>query len=499
MCVRTYTCYMSSKLADRALAYLPPERRGSLIAGEFLATSDGKRLEVFDPATGVRLTSVPDAGAAEARAAIEAAAQVAPAWAARPPRERSELLRAAFARALEHREDLAAVIVAETGKPLREARAEVDYAAEFLRFYSEEAVRWPGSLAQAPAGGVRHLVSSHPVGPSLLITPWNAPASMVTRKLAPALAAGCTVVLKPARETPLSALALAHVLDEVGVPAGVVNVVCTSDAAGATAEVMAHQALRKLSFTGSTAVGSLLLEQAASRVLRCSMELGGNAPFIVCADADVDAAVDGAMVAKMRNGGMSCVAANRIFVAAPVAEAFTERFTAAMSAVRTGPGEDPASDLGPMISLGERDRLARLVSRWGDAGASVRVGGAVDEAPGFFYPATVVDGLAGPDWTGAEEVFGPVAPIVAFQDLDGLVDELNRGEHGLAAYVYTRDLRRGLALAEALQVGMVGLNRGLVSDPSAPFGGVKRSGVGREGGPQGLAEYLETRYVSVEW
>jgi len=473
--------------------------RDLLIGGAWHPAEDGDRLDVLNPATEEVLASVASAGPADARAAAEAAAAAQPAWAATAPRERAEVLRRAYALMTERAEGLARLITLENGKVLAEARGEVAYAAEFFRWFSEEAVRLHGQVATAPAGTNRILVLHQPVGVALLITPWNFPAAMATRKIAPALAAGCAVVLKPASLTPLTALAIGALLQEAGVPDGVVNVVPGASASAITEAVLAHPAVRKLSFTGSTEVGKVLLRQAADRVLNTSMELGGNAPFVVLADADLDAAVAGAMVAKMRHNGETCTAANRFYVEAPVVEAFTQRLAAAMGAVTVGHGLDDGVGLGPLVDAATRDKVRDLVAAALDHGARAVVGGTPGQGPGFWYPPTVLADVAPDNPILAEEIFGPVAPIVAVADADEAVARANDTPYGLVSYLYTGDLRRGLALAERLEAGMVGLNRGLVSDPAAPFGGVKESGIGREGGHEGVLDYTETKYVATEW
>ncbi|MGH7788352.1 MAG: NAD-dependent succinate-semialdehyde dehydrogenase, partial [Candidatus Binatia bacterium] len=421
------------------------------------------------------------------------------AWAARAPRERSEILRRAFELMLARADALAELIVRENGKPIAEARGEVAYAAEFFRWYAEEAVRLDGRLATAPGGSNRILVLHQPIGVALLITPWNFPAAMATRKIGPALAAGCAVVLKPASETPLTALAVAALLAEAGVPPGVVNVVPTTRHAALVAALLQDSRVRKLSFTGSTEVGRLLLAQAAARVVNCAMELGGNAPFIVFADADLDAAVAGALIAKLRHNGEACTAANRFYVEAPVADAFAQKLTAAMAGLRVGNGLDPSVRIGPLVDARTRHKVARLVDTAVAAGARLRTGGVLPDGPGFFYPPTVLDRVAPDSPILAEEIFGPVAPLVTFHTTDEVVAQANATEHGLVSYLYTRDLSRGLHIAERLESGMVGLNRGLVSDPAAPFGGMKQSGLGREGGHEGLLAYTETKYIAVDW
>jgi succinate-semialdehyde dehydrogenase / glutarate-semialdehyde dehydrogenase len=442
---------------------------------------------------------VADAGPAEGRAAVEAAASAQPGWAATAPRERAEVLRRAWELLVEQAETLARLITRENGKPLAESRTEITYAAEFFRWFSEEAVRLHGEITTAPGGGSRIVVLHQPVGVAYLITPWNFPAAMATRKIAPALAAGCAVVLKPASLTPLTALAIAAVLHESGVPPGVVNVVPTTDAGAITTAVLDDRRVRKLSFTGSTEVGKSLLEQAAQRVLNVSMELGGNAPFIVLADADVDAAVEGAMVAKMRHNGETCTAANRFYVEAPVAAGFEERLAARMGALRVGNGLQDDVQVGPLVDAATRDKVAELVGGAVAAGARPVVGGERPEGRGFYYPPTVLGGVEPSSTILTEEIFGPVAPVVAVRDEDEAVRLANGTEMGLVAYLYTGDLARGLRLAERLEAGMVGLNRGIVSDPAAPFGGMKESGLGREGGRDGIRDYTETKYISTTW
>ncbi|MGD9764962.1 MAG: NAD-dependent succinate-semialdehyde dehydrogenase [Candidatus Binatia bacterium] len=469
------------------------------VDGEWRKATDGTEFLVHEPATGDELAAVANATVEDALAAVAAAADAQPAWGAAAPRRRSEVLRAAFELMHARADRLAELIVRENGKPIAEARGEVAYAAEFFRWFSEEAVRNDGRFTTAPVGGSRILVTHQPIGVALLITPWNFPAAMATRKIAPALAAGCTVVLKPASETPLTALAVAGILTEAGAPAGVVNVVPTTRNAEVATAILRDSRVRKLSFTGSTEVGRLLLAQAAERVVKCSMELGGNAPFIVFADADLDAAIEGAMIAKMRHNGETCTAANRFYVERPVAEEFARRLTVAMGGLKMGNGLDPDVRLGPLVDAATLAKVARLVDAAIAAGARARTGGVLPNAPGFFYPPTVLDQVRADSPILAEEIFGPVAPIVAFDDLEEAIRLANASEYGLISYVYTRDLARGLRVAEAIESGMVGLNRGLVSDPAAPFGGMKQSGIGREGGHEGLLEYLETKYISLAW
>jgi succinate-semialdehyde dehydrogenase/glutarate-semialdehyde dehydrogenase len=459
----------------------------------------GERFDVRDPATGERLRSVASASAEDALDAVAAAAAAQPAWAARAPRERAEILRRAHQALLARADAIAPVIVRENGKVLAEARGEVAYSAEFFRWFSEEAVRLAGSLATAPSGGVRQLVLRQPIGVALLVTPWNFPAAMAARKIAPALAAGCAVVLKPASQTPLTALLMAELLADAGVPPGVVNVVPSRSSGAVVSAMLADPRVRKLSFTGSTEVGSLLLAQAAKRIVSSSMELGGNAPFLVFADADLDAAIEGAMLAKMRHNAQTCTAANRFYVEEPVRQEFTRRLAEAMARVRVGHGLEPGVELGPLIDAGARAKVARLVDAALAGGAKLATGGRVPAGPGFFYPPTVLADVAADSPILAEEIFGPVAPIVGFATDADAIRLANASEHGLVSYVYTRDLARGLRVAEALECGMVGLNKGLVSDPAAPFGGWKQSGLGREGAHEGILEYTETKYIATAW
>jgi succinate-semialdehyde dehydrogenase / glutarate-semialdehyde dehydrogenase len=469
------------------------------VGGKAVPASDGGRFDVVDPATGAVLTSVADGTVDDAIAAVDAAHAAAAAWAATAPRERSEVLRRAFELMTAQQEQLARLITAENGKALRDARGEVAYAAEFFRWYAEEAVRAAGEVLTAPSGANRILVLQQPVGICVLVTPWNFPAAMATRKIGPALAAGCTVVLKPASDTPLTALAMARILDEAGVPPGVVNVL-PARRSGAVVSAMLHDPrVRKLSFTGSTEVGRILLREAADQVVNCSMELGGNAPFLVFADADLDAALDGAMIAKMRNGGEACTAANRFYVERPVAEEFGRRLAERMAALRMGPGLDDGVEVGPLVNEDTAGKVDDLVRGAVAGGASALVGGRRPERPGFYYEPTVLVGVDRGAEILREEIFGPVAPIVVFDDEDDAVRQANDTEYGLVSYVYTADLARGLRVSEALDSGMVGLNRGLVSDPAAPFGGTKQSGIGREGGHDGMLDYLESKYVAVSW
>jgi succinate-semialdehyde dehydrogenase/glutarate-semialdehyde dehydrogenase len=469
------------------------------IDGKAVPASDEGRFDVLDPATGTVITTVADGTVDDAIAAIDAAEQAAAAWAATSPRERSEVLRRAFELMTAQSEELARLVTLENGKALPDARGEVAYAAEFFRWYAEEAVRASGELVTAPSGANKILVLQQPVGICVLVTPWNFPAAMATRKIGPALAAGCTMVLKPASDTPLTALAMAKILEEAGVPAGVVNVL-PARRSGAVVSAMLHDPrVRKLSFTGSTEVGRVLLKEAADQVINCSMELGGNAPFLVFADADLDAAVDGVMVAKMRNAGEACTAANRFYVEASVADEFGRRLAERMSALRVGPGSAEETQVGPLVNEDSAAKVDELVRGAVDAGASAVVGGRRPEREGYYYEPTVLLNVEPGSAILTEEIFGPVAPIVTFQDEDEAVALANDTEYGLVSYLYTGDLARGLRLSERLDSGMVGLNRGLVSDPAAPFGGTKQSGIGREGGHDGMLDYLESKYVAVQW
>ncbi len=471
---------------------------GVLIGGTWRAGGAGVA-DVQDPADLSVVAQVSDGDVADAVAAVDAADAAFEGWRRTPPRERSEILMRAFHLMRDDADRIAELIVAENGKSLADARSEVVYAAEFFRWFAEEAVREPGShYAESPAGGTRTIVTSRPVGVAALVTPWNFPAAMATRKLAPALAAGCTTVLKPAMETPLTALAIARILERAGVPAGVVNAVPSSDAAGVVSTWLGDARVRKISFTGSTRVGSLLLKQAADRVVNSSMELGGNAAFVVTDDADLDAAVAGAMVAKFRNGGQACTAANRFYVHVGVAEEFVARFGAAVEKLAVGPAKE-GSDIGPLISAQAVEGLTKLVDDAVAGGARVAHRAETPSSDGFFYPPTVLVDVPADAALLDEELFGPVAPIVTWEDDDEVVRLVNAPDVGLAAYVYSTDLQRALRLGEAFEAGMVGVNRGAISDPSAPFGGMKQSGLGREGAREGLDEFRETQYLSLAW
>ena len=454
-------------------------------------------LAVEDPSTGRVLCEVADASPADALAALDAGVVAQSGWAAVAPRERGEVLRRAFEAVVARADELALLMTLEMGKPLSDARAEVLYAADYLRWFSEEAVRIEGRWAVAPNGGSRMLTMRRPVGPCLSITPWNFPLAMGARKIGPALAAGCALVVKPAQQTPLSMLALAQILQDAGLPPGVLNVVTTSSAGEAMGPLIADPRLRKLSFTGSTGVGRALMAQAADNVLRVSMELGGNAPFVVFEDASLDAALDGAMVAKMRNMGEACTAANRFYVHESLAAEFAERLAERMGALRLGRGSEEGVDVGPLIDAAQRAKVQQLVEDAVAQGARCVVGGAVPDGPGWFYPPTVLTDVPAGTRLLREEIFGPVAPIVTFRTEREAIDAANDTEYGLVAYVFTRDVDRALRLVEALETGMVGLNQGLVSNAAAPFGGVKQSGFGREGGREGVEEYLSTRYVAI--
>ncbi|MEP9399098.1 NAD-dependent succinate-semialdehyde dehydrogenase [Mesorhizobium sp. KR2-14] len=474
--------------------------RGLYIDGEWRPSGSGELIEVVDPSTEAVIAAVPDATLEDAAAAVEAAARAAAGWRETAPRKRSEILRRCFELMVERSEMLATLISLENGKALRDARGEVAYAAEFFRWNAEEAVRITGEYAIAPGGTNRIVVDHQPIGICVLITPWNFPAAMATRKIAPALAAGCTVILKPASETPLTAFALAALYEEAGVPPGVVNVLTTSRPGPLTAAMLADPRVRKLSFTGSTGVGRVLLAEAAKNVISCSMELGGNAPFIVFDDADLEAALDGAMIAKMRNAGEACTAANRIYVQSGIYQAFAEGLRSRMAALRVGAGVDSATECGPMITRRAVEKLDRLVTDAVSRGAQVLCGGVVPEGSGFFYPPTVLSDVPADAEMAHEEIFGPVAPLSRFDSEDEVIAKANDTEYGLVAYIYTRDLARGMQVGSKIEAGMIALNRGLVSDPAAPFGGMKQSGLGREGGQHhGIAEFLEMKYFAASF
>ena len=470
---------------------------GLWIGGDVVPGSRGT-LAVHDPATGDVLTEVADADAADAMVALDVAVAARTDWARTAPRERGEILRRAYELMTARADSLALLMTLEMGKPLADARAEVAYAAEFLRWYGEEAVRISGRWSVAPDGNSRLLTMKQPVGPSLMITPWNFPLAMGTRKVGPAVAAGCTMVVKPAAQTPLSMYAFAALLQEAGLPDGVLNVVTTSRSGEVMEPLIRDPRLRKLTFTGSTGVGRRLVEQSATQLLRVSMELGGNAPFLVLADADLDAAVEGAMVAKMRNMGEACTAANRFLVHESVADEFAGRLANRMAALRVGRGTEPGVEVGPLIDEPAQDKVSELVQDALDGGAKVLTGGKPASPPGWFFQPTVLTDVAPDAACLREEIFGPVAPITRFATIDEAISLANDTEYGLVAYAYTRDLSTALRLAEELDTGMVGLNRGVISNAAAPFGGVKHSGFGREGGHEGIEEFLETKYVGLD-
>jgi succinate-semialdehyde dehydrogenase/glutarate-semialdehyde dehydrogenase len=470
--------------------------KGLLIGGKWI-TTDGS-LDVEDPSTGDVIAGVADASPAQGIEALDAAVAAADDWAATDPRARGEILRKAFELLTERAEDIALLMTLEMGKPLAEARGEVTYGAEFFRWFSEETVRIAGRYSIAPTGGTRLLTMKQPVGPVYAITPWNFPLAMGTRKIGPALAAGCTVVIKPAAQTPLTTLALAAVLIEAGLPDGVLNVITTSRSGEVSGPIIADPRLRKLTFTGSTGVGQKLIKQSAQNVLKVSMELGGNAPFVVFSDADLDKAIDGAMLAKMRNIGEACTAANRFIVHESVADEFSRRLAERMGSMTIGRGITDGVTVGPLVDSAAIDKVTELVADAIDQGAKVLTGGAALEGPGHFYPPTVLTGVPTTAKMFREEIFGPVAPIITFtSDQDG-IDKANDTEYGLVAYAFTENLTRAMTVAEKLQTGMVGINQGVVSNPAAPFGGVKSSGLGREGGTEGIEEYLETKYVGIK-
>lgn len=469
---------------------------GLYIGGKWEA---GSGIPVFDPSTGTTLAEVPDAGIEDAMRAVDAAEAAAADWRRTPPRQRSEILRRWFTLMTEHAEELALLISLENGKALADARGEVAYAAEFFRWYAEEATRIGGEFRHTPSGAHNILVDHEPIGIAVLVTPWNFPAAMATRKIGPALAAGCTVILKPASETPLTAYAMARLGAEAGVPPGVVNVLTTSDPGPVTAAMLADPRVRKLSFTGSTGVGRILLSEAAKSVVNCSMELGGNAPFVVFDDADLSAALDGAMVAKMRNGGEACTAANRFYVQAGIHDAFVEGLTRRMAALKLGPGYDPETQCGPMITTRAVDKIDRLVTEAISRGARATTGGAPVDGSGYYYPPTVLENVPTDATLAHEEIFGPVAAVYRFETEEEAIRLANDTEYGLAAYVYSRDIMRAMRVGRGIETGMVGINRGLMSDPAAPFGGAKQSGLGREGGVTGILEFMEPKYFAVEF
>ena len=467
------------------------------IGGEWRDASGGATLAVEDPATGESLVDVADATPDDAVAALDACVAAQAEWAAHPPRERGEILRRAFERITARADELALVMTLEMGKPIAESKAEITYAAEFFRWFAEEAVRIEGRYATAPNGQGRLITMRQPVGPCYAITPWNFPMAMGTRKIGPAVAAGCAMVIKPAQQTPLSMLALAQILAEAGLPAGALNVITSSSSSGVSAPIIGDPRLRKLTFTGSTEVGRKLVEQSAQGLLRTSMELGGNAPFLVFADADVDAAVEGAVIAKMRNMGEACTAANRFHVADRVAGEFAEKLAARIGSMKVGRGTEDGVQVGPLIDASQRDKVSELVRDAIGKGARAVVGGHARDGAGYFFDPTVLAGVSPDADLLREEIFGPVAPVIGFDDEEAAIAAANDTEYGLVAYVYTSDIKRAFRVCEGLETGMVGLNQGMVSNPAAPFGGVKASGFGREGGHEGIEEYVETKYVAM--
>ncbi|WP_029113759.1 NAD-dependent succinate-semialdehyde dehydrogenase [Mycobacterium sp. URHB0044] len=467
-----------------------------LIAGEWRSAKSGKTFEVRNPATGEVIAVIADGGGDDADSALETAAQVQHSWGRTAPRERGEILRRAYNLVMERQDWIAEIMTTEMGKPLAEAKGEVAYAADYLRWFSEEAVRVTGDAGVSGDGKNRVFVTREPIGPCVLVTPWNFPLAMGTRKIAPAVAAGCTMVLKPPQQTPLTSLALASILIEAGLPAGVLNIVTTTSAGSVVGNWMSSKKARKVSFTGSTEIGKVLLRQAADNVMKASMELGGNAPFIVCADADLDIAVEGAMAAKMRNMGEACTAANRLYVHRNIIDEFSARLAARMEALQVGNGMEAETQVGPLIDEAGRNKVQELVDDALKRGATAVTGGQTPDGPGFFYPPTVLTDVPADANLMSEEIFGPVAPVVPFDDEDEMIRLANDTDWGLVGYVFTQDIDRALDLSERLEVGMVGINTGMVANPSAPFGGVKQSGLGREGGKVGIDDFLEYKYVT---
>ena len=467
------------------------------IGGEWRDASGGGTLEVIDPATEEPLCEIADGTPEDAMAALDAAVEMQGEWAATAPNDRAGILWKAFETLTERADELALLMTLEMGKPVAESKAEIIYAADFFRWFSGEALRIDGNYKQFANGTSRVLVMKQPVGPSLMITPWNFPMAMGTRKVGPAIAAGCTIVMKPAQQTPLSMLALAQILEEAGLPGGVFNILTTSSSGKTTGPLIEDPRLRKLSFTGSTEVGRKLIAASAQNVLKVSMELGGNAPFLIFEDADLDAAVDGALLAKMRNIGEACTSANRFHVAEPLREEFERRLGERMGGLRIGRGTEEDVQVGPLIDQPTREKVAELVQDALAKGATRVVGGEIPDGRGYFYPPTVLGDVPGDARVNREEIFGPVAPVGSFESEEDAIARANDTEYGLVAYVFTRDIKRALRVCEALETGMVGLNQGMVSNAGAPFGGVKQSGIGREGGKEGLEEFLETKYVAV--
>ena len=482
---------------DRERAVLEQIPTDLYIRGEWRPASGSGTLPVEDPSTGETLVEVADGQPQDALEALAAAAEAQAGWGAHPPRERGEILRRAFELIVERTDELALVMTLEMGKSLAESRAEITYAAEFMRWFSEEAVRIHGRYMVNTTGKGRILTMRQPVGPCVFVTPWNFPTAMGTRKIAPAIAAGCTMVVKPAQQTPLSMFALAKILEEAGLPGGVLNVLSARRSGAVIEPLLRDPRTRKLSFTGSTEVGRKLIEQSAHQVLRVSMELGGNAPFLVFEDADLDAALEGAVLAKMRNVGEACTAANRFHVHESLAEEFATGLAERLGAMKVGRGTEPDVDVGPLIDENQREKVAELVEDARGRGARVLLGGSPMNGRGYFFEPTVLAGVPEDARALSEEIFGPVAPVASFSTEEQALEAANRTEYGLVAYVYTRDLGRALRVCEGIETGMVGLNQGVVSNPAAPFGGVKQSGFGREGGFEGIGEYLETKYVAI--
>jgi succinate-semialdehyde dehydrogenase/glutarate-semialdehyde dehydrogenase len=483
--------------ADQEKRVLTNVQSQLYIGGEWREAGNGATLDVEDPSTGETIATVADATPEDAAAALDAACAVQAEWAAHPPRERGEILRRAWEAITAKADELALVMTLEMGKPLAESKAEITYASEFFRWFAEEAVRIEGRFATAPNGAGRLITMRQPVGPCYAITPWNFPMAMGTRKIGPAIAAGCTMVIKPAQQTPLSMLALGEILEEAGLPAGVLNIVTSSKSSDVSKPIIGDPRLRKLSFTGSTEVGRKLIEQSAHNVLRVSMELGGNAPFLVFDDADVDAAVEGAVIAKMRNIGEACTAANRFHVADRIRDEFTEKLAGKLGEMKVGRGTEEDVKVGPLIDADQREKVDELVQDAAGKGAQIVLGGTARDGAGYFYEPTVLGDVPSEARLLKEEIFGPVAPVIGFGDEEAAIAAANDTEYGLVAYVYTSDVKRAFRVCEKLETGMVGLNQGLVSNPAAPFGGVKASGFGREGGAEGIHEYLEIKYVAM--
>src|SRR3954453_4344807 len=488
---------MSTETASKEQAVLESVPKQLYIGGEWRDGTGGETLGVEDPATQETLVEIADATPNDAVAALAAASDAQAEWGSHPLRERGEILRRAWEMIGEREDELALLMTLEMGKTVKESKAEIAYAGEFFRWFAEQAVRIDGRYAVAPNGAGRLLTMKQPVGPCVLITPWNFPMAMGTRKIGPAVAAGCTMVMKPASQTPLSMLALAQILEEAGLPGGVLNVITSSSSGSVMAPLIEDERARKLSFTGSTEVGKKLMEQASKRVLRVSMELGGNAPFLIFEDADLDDAVAGAMIAKMRNIGEACTAANRFHVASSVAEQFADKLAKEMGSLKLGRGTDDGVDVGPLIDDDQRGKVRELVEDAKSKGSKVVVGGGAPDGRGYFFEPTVLGDVPPDADLLREEIFGPVAPVASFESEEDAIHAANNTEYGLVAYVYTSDLKRALRVCEGLETGMVGLNQGMVSNPAAPFGGVKMSGIGREGGYEGIEEYLETKYVAV--